>query len=415
MPIFIYKAKKGPQEIIEGTVEAGNKDVAIAKIDQMGYVPIQVSLKDDTQPEAVRELTKGRIKPGLSLGLFQRIRPKDLTVFTEQLASLIKSKVPLFEAINILSTQTENTSLKKIVSCISGELRNGKTLSKSLSEYPRVFPPLYINMIRSGESGGVLDETLTRLAKFRQEEEEIRSRISSALAYPVFIIIVGLITIFLLLTFGIPRLVSLFSEVGQTLPLPTRILISTSEGIRNYWYWILLIVAFLIFLAKRRRGIKKDKIIFDRFKLRLPLLGNFLKKAMLARFSRTFATLLANGIPVFQALQITLPALDNEIFKMELEKVHTDIIAGSSFAQSMEKSQWFPLFMTNMIAVAEKGGNLEEALLEVANFYEREVNTIMKIMTSLLEPIIILVMGLMVVFIVLAMLLPIFEINIGMR
>lgn len=406
MPIFAYKAKKGPQEIVEGTVEAEAKEVAIAKIDQMGYVPIRVSLK--------KESSTVKTAPITHFGFFQRIRPRDLTIFTEQLASLVKSKVTLFEAINIISTQTENALFKRVVSSISSELKDGKTLSESIGRYPQVFPLLYLNMIRAGESGGVLEETLIRLAKFRQEEEEIKTKISSALAYPIFIIIVGLITIFLLLTFAIPRLVSLFSDVGQSLPLPTRILILTSEGIRNYWYWILLIVAILVFLSRRSQRMKNEKIILDRFKLRLPLLGKFIKKTMLARFSRTFATLLANGIPVFQALQITIPALDNEIFKMELEKVHTDIVAGSSFAQSMKKSYWFPSFMTNTIAVAENSGNLQEALLEIANFYEREVNKIMQVMTSLLEPIIILVMGLIVGFIVLAMLLPIFQINIGM-
>ena len=414
MPIFVYKAKKGPQEIIEGTLEAETREVAIAKIDQMGFVPIRVTVLRNLLGKETKGAKESEIKPFTHISLFQRVRPRDVTVFTEQLASLVRSKVPLFEAINILSTQTENTILKKIISSISSELREGKTLSKSLSKYPQVFPSLYINMVSSGEAGGILDETLTRIAKFRQEEEELRSKISAALAYPIFIIIVGLITILLLLTFGIPRLVSLFNEVGQSLPLPTQILISLSRGIRSYWYWILLAVVFLIFLLRRRKATNKEKIIFDRFKLRLPVVGNLLKKSLLARFARTFATLLANGIPVFQALEITLPALDNEIFRMELEKVHSDIIAGSSFDQSMKKSLWFPSFMINMIAVGEKGGNLKDALLEISNFYEHEVNTIMKLITSLLEPIIILVMGLLVTFIVLAMLLPIFQINIGM-
>ena len=405
MPIFAYRAKKGPQEIIEGTVEAESREGAIAKIDRMGYVPVQVGLRESFLPAA----------PIVHLSLFNRVRSRDLTIFTDQLATLVKSKVPLFEAINILSTQTENPLLKKIISYISEELKNGRTLSESMSKYPKVFPPLYISMVHSGESGGVLEGTLSRLAQFREEEEEIKAKISSALAYPIFIIFVGLVTIFLLLTFGIPRLVTLFSEVGQELPLPTQILISISQGIRNYWFWVLIVIIFSVFILRRKQVMKKEKIIFDRLKLRLPVLGNLAKKAMLAGFSRTFATLLANSIPVFQALEIIIPTLNNEIFKRELEKVHADIIAGSSFAQSMKKSNWFPSFMINMITVAEKGGNLQEVLLEVANFYEREVNKLVKIMTSLLEPTIILVMGLMVGFIVMAMLLPIFEINIGMR
>ena len=412
MPIFIYKAKKGPQEMVEGTVEAGSKEAAVSKVEQMGYVPIKLSLKEDSSVVAVKKVT---VKAHEHFGLFNRISSHDLNIFTEQLATLVKSKVPLYEAINILASQTENLKLKQIVSSISGELKDGKTLSEALSRHPQVFPLLYVNMVRSGESGGVLDETLTRLSKFREEQEEIKANISSALAYPIFIVIVGLVTIVVLLTFGIPRLVSMFNETKQVLPLPTRILISISSGIINYWYWGVMAIILSIFMLKQRQVTKRKKIILDRFMLRIPLIGNFTKKAMLGEFTRTFALLLANGVPVLEAIQITIPTINNEVFKIELEKVHSDVIVGTPLSQSMRKSSWFPPFLTNMIAVGERGGNLQEVLLEVAVFYEREVRKINKIMTSLLEPAIILVMGLIVGFIVMAMLMPIFEINMGIK
>lgn len=415
MPIFVYKAKNGPHEMTEGTVEAETKEAAVSKIEQMGYVPIRLSLKEEALPDIARKLPKDKSEPITHLGLFERVSYRDLNVFTEQLATLVKSKVPLFEAINILFSQTENARFKQIVSSISGELKDGRTLSEALSKYPQVFPLLYVNMVRSGESGGVLEETLTRLAKFREEQEEIRANISSALAYPIFIIIVSLITIIVLLTFGIPRLVSMFSETKQALPLPTRILISISNGIINYWYWGLMAVALSVFMLKQRQVTKRKKIIFDRLKLRVPLIGNFIKKAILGEFTRTFALLLANGIPVLEAIQITIPTINNEVFKLELEKVHSDLIVGTLLSQSMKKSSWFPPFLTNMIAVGERGGNLQEVLLEVGVFYEREVRKINKIMTSLLEPAIILVMGLIVGFIVMAMLMPIFEISMEIR
>ena len=187
MPTFAYKAKKGPQEIIEGTIEAQTKDLAISKIDQMGYVPIHVSVKAEEFKASERKIKVNKAKLSGSLKLFQRVRSRDLTVFTEKLASLLKSKVPLFEAINIISTQTENVPLKKIVTSISNELKDGNTFSNSLKNYSNVFPSLYINMVRSGESGGVLEETLRRLAKFRQEEEDLKAKVVSALAYPLFI------------------------------------------------------------------------------------------------------------------------------------------------------------------------------------------------------------------------------------
>jgi len=403
MAIFVYKAKKGPQEIIQGTVEAENREGAIVKIEKMGYVAVQVDLSKDSPNQA----------PIARFGLFKRIRPKDLTIFTYQLATLVKAKVTLFEAINILSTQTENALLKDVIVYILGELKDGKTLSESMRKYPKVFPPLYINMIHSGELGGVLEETLNRLAKFREEDEDTKAKISSALAYPIFIIVVGIITVFLLITFAIPRLVSLFSDMGQTLPLPTRILISISKGFRKYWWGILGIGIFSALILKRKQSVKKEKMLFDRLKLKLPIVGNLIKKAMLANFSRTFATLIVNSIPVFQAMEMIIPTLENEVFKKELEKVHEGIIGGQPFAKSMGNSEWFPPFMINMIVVAEKGGNLYEALLEVASFYEREVNKMMKTMTSLLEPMIISVMGLIIGFIVMAMLLPIFQVNLG--
>jgi len=403
MAIFAYKAKKGPQEIIEGTVEAENRDRAILKIEKMGYVAVHVDLSKDDSKQA----------PIARFGLFNRVRPKDLTVFTYQLATLVKSKVTLFEAINILSTQTENVSLRNIIVYMLGELKDGKTLSESMRKYPKVFPPLYINMVHSGELGGVLEETLNRLAKFREEDEETKAKISSALAYPIFIIVVGIITVFLLITFAIPRLVTLFTDMGQTLPLPTRILISISKGVRNYWWGMLIVGIFSTLILKRKQAANKEKIFFDRLKLKLPIVGSFMKKAMLASFARTFGTLIANSIPVFQAMEMIIPTLNNGVFKKELERVYEGIVGGLPFAKSMEKSKWFPPFMINMIVVAEKGGNLYEALMEVANFYEREVNKMMKTMTSLLEPIIISVMGLIIGFIVMAMLLPIFQVNLG--
>ncbi|MDP8290346.1 MAG: type II secretion system F family protein [Candidatus Susulua stagnicola] len=403
MAIFFYKAKKGPKEIVEGTVEAENRDGAILKIGNMGYVAVQVDLSKNGQKK----------ESALRFGLFNRVRPKDLTVFTYQLATLVKAKVTLFEAINILSAQTENASLKSIIAYISSELKDGKTLSEAMRKYPKVFPPLYINMIHSGELGGVLEETLIRLSRFREEEEDTKAKISSALAYPIFIIIVGIVTVFLLLTFAIPRLVSLFSDMGQTLPLPTRILILISNGVRNYWWGFLVVGIFATLIFKRKKAVKKEKIFFDRIKLKIPIVGNFIKKAMLASFARTFGTLVVNSIPVFQAMEMIIPTINNEVFKKELEKVYEGIIDGLPFAKSMGNSEWFPPFMINMVVVAEKGGNLYEALIEIANFYEREVNKMMKTMTSLLEPIIISVMGLIIGFIVMAMLLPIFQVNLG--
>ncbi len=409
MPLFNYKAKKGPEEVIESSLEAKTKEEAIAKISELGYVPVKVVLQQETGASL-----GSKSKFNFNLRLSGKIKARDITIFIEQLASLIRSKIPVFEAVNIIAAQTENPEFKKVVASVSAEIKDGRTLSESLSRYPRIFPRLFINMIQSGESGGVLEETLNRLALFRQEEEDLKAKITSSLVYPAFIMLVGFATIFVLLTFGVPRLTILFADMDQILPLPTRILIIFSDGLRQYWHWGALFILAGVLIVKKQGLIKKNQEAIDKLKLKLPLLGDFFKEALLARFSRTFSTLLANGIPVFESLNITIPALGNEIFKKELEIVKNEVMAGVSFAQSMRKSSWFPFFVVNMIAVSEKRGDLEGGLAEVADFYERQVNKQMKIMTSLLEPAIILIMGLIVAFIVLAMILPVFEISVGM-
>jgi len=405
MSRFIYSAKKGPGEVVKGVIEAESKTDVVNRLIQEGYVPIEVK-------ETIEK--KGRSK-STSLRLSRRIRPFDITMFTQQLASLVKSKVSLLEAIGILLKQTENRHMKDILFSMYKELKDGKMLSDILRVYPKFFSPLYINMIYAGERGGVLEESLTRLANFREEEEEMKATVTSALAYPIFIVIVGMITIGILISFAVPRMVVLFEESGQALPFITQILISITELLRHYWYIILMLSAGIFILFKRRGVSEKEKIALDKIKLGLPIFGNLIKKEGLARFSRSFGVLLGSGIPVLQAIGISILTLDNEMFKTALKKVEKSIVDGGSLGKGLEYTGYFPPFMVNMIIVGEKGGHLEQILLEIAHFYEREVRKITKVVTSLLEPAIILVMGLIVGFIVFAMLLPIFEINFAVR
>ncbi len=410
MAEFSYEAKKGPKELVKGTFEAENQEAAIDKLYGMGYVPIRVfPVQQETSNKRPRAETSVRNE---RLGLFGNVRSRDLSIFIIQLASLLRSKVPLLEAMGILYEQTERTVFKKVIKDLRSEIRNGKSLSQAMSKYPGIFSPLFINMIESGEVAGVLDKTLTRLAEFRNKEEAMRARVSSALAYPIFVIAVGIVTVSVLFGFVIPRMGGLFNEMGKSLPLPTKILLSLSSQIKNYWYLGVIIIGLAVFVFQHIR--KDRRIVFDRIKLKLPLLGDFFKKSTIAAFSRTFGLLLANGIPIFQAIKITIPTVDNEIFRTELILVHKKIIDGMSLEQSIKGSQWFPPFVVNMLSVGERSGSLEQSLGEIAGFYEREVDKITKIMTSLLEPAIILGTGLIVGFIVFAMLLPIFEINPGM-
>lgn len=408
MTRYAYKAKKGPGKIVEGVIEAETRDKAIAQLIEKGFVPIQVK-------EEVKGRSKQKIKKHSSFKFSRTVRSADISVFTQQLTSLVKSKVSLLEAIGILLRQTENKYMRNVLSDVYGELKDGRSLSDALGKYPEYFSPLYINMVRAGEFGGVLENSLARLDKFREEEEEMRSTVAAALAYPIFIVVVGILTIIILITFAVPRLTVLFEESGQALPFVTRTLISVGTTMRDYWYLPVLILTGMFFILKRRGISDKEKVTLDRIKLKIPVFGEMIRKASLARFSRSFGVLLGASIPVLQAIRIAILTLENVIFRRALEKVEKSVIDGASLAKSIESSRYFPPFMVNMVAVGEKGGNLENALLEVAHSYEREVRKMIKIVTSLLEPAIILVMGLIVGVIVFGMLLPIFEINLAVR
>ena len=412
MAKFIFKAKKGPKQIEEGIIEAENEEAVQEKLAARGYIPVKIILaeKEPLKKKATFSVKNIKLK---EKKLSKAIRGIHVTLFTEQFFSLVKSKLPILEAVNILYEQTENISLKRIILNVYEDIKEGSTLAQALIKHPKAFPQIYVNMIKAGEAGGVLEETLERLVEFRNKEEEIKSKVISALAYPIFMIMVGVMTVVVLLTFVIPRLTALFVDMEQSLPLPTQMLISLSEYIRNYWFLGIFLGVLLVFVFKRRGISRKEKIIIDGFKLKIPLIGDFIKKNSLSRFSRTLSMLLGSGIPLFEGISEAIPTMDNEVFKLEFDKVKQSIIDGSSLEQSLKKTKSLPSFMINILVVGEKGGRLNESLIEIANFYERDVDRVTKIMTSLIEPAIILIMGVVVGFIVFAMVLPIFQMNMG--
>jgi type II secretory pathway component PulF len=403
MAKFFYKAKKGPTEIIEKIIEAKSKEQVVDALIKKGYVPVQVK---EYQP-AIKKVKKGK-----SFSLFKKVKPREITVFTSQLASLVKSKVSILEVITILQRQNNNDYFKNVLAQMRKKIKDGSTLSAAMSDYPDIFSPLYINITRAGEMGGVLEDSLARLAEFREKKYELLAKIKSALIYPIFIVGVGIISIIVLFIFVVPRLVSLFGQMEQQLPLPTTILIGISNLLKNYWYLFLLAIGFLIWGFRRVVEEQKDKL--DEFKLKLPLLGNFIKKRELAIFAKTFQVLLDNGIAVFRAIEMAASTLGNQTLKDEFKKVQQDVIDGKQIGESLKESSIFPAFMCDIISVGEKSNNLSTALAEINEFYQQDVDKTLKAITSLLEPIIILVMGLIIGFIVFAMLLPVFELNMGM-
>ena len=401
MPRYLYKAKKGPKEVLEGNIEADSENTAINKLTESGCYPI-----------SVRKETAASDKKSKEIFLFsKRIKTKDLADFTRQLSELLDSGLTLFDALNILENQTAIQQLKDVIRDVRGRIKGGSTFSESLKSNPRIFSDLYVNLVKSGEAGGVLGEVLANISDFLEKEVDTRSKIIAALSYPLLMVTVGFISIFILLGFVIPKLTNMLVEMGEALPLPTSILIGLSDIVKSYWVLLLILIGGFIFFVK---GSKKNKIArftVDSLKLKLPIFGALIRHGELARFSRTLSTLLKNGVPMLSSIKITSDVIDNGVIKRQIEAVHNDVKSGSSLQAAIKKNTDFPLFLINMTAVGEEGGSLDRTLLKVAKAYEAETDRMIKILSSLMEPVIILAMGLVVGFIVISMLLPVFQIS----
>ena len=406
MQKFLYKAKDGRKQVMQGILEAETERGALSKLSQMGYFPLSIQ-KEEAGPQ--------RQASSRSFSIFTGIRRRDITFFTRQLSDLLEAGLTLMRALNVIQDQTENPRLQEILGDIVSHVRDGKSFSDALAVYPKVFPPIYVSMVRSGEVGGILGGVLARLADFSEKEEELQGKVRAAMAYPALICLVGMGTVAVLLIFVVPKLVLLFQDVGQVLPLPTQILIAVSRGVAKYWWVALLIAALGGFLGRRQSLPQGARLAIDRIKLRLPVWGSLIKKVEIARFARSLATLLSHGVPILQAMQSVYQATGNEMLKGELQKIGDQLRGGTTLSQGMRLSRIFPNLVINMVSVGEEAGSLDLSLIKIADTYEREADRAMKMMTALVEPVMILVMGSVVGFIVVSMLLPIFQIDILAR
>jgi len=407
MAKFNYKAKKGPGSTVEGAIEADSQRQAISKLESMGLFPI----------EAKQEAASGDSGASRGPAIFFKKKAgyRDLALFTRQLSDLLGSGLTVLKSLEVLSTQTENERLKSIISEMAGFVRDGGNFSDALMRHPDAFNSLYVSVIRAAEVGGMLEPVLNRLADFAEADEDLRSRVRSAFAYPALMAIVGAVTIGVLFVFVIPKLVSMFEDMGQALPLVTQILMGVSDFFINFWWLILAACAMAIFTAKRVAATKEGRLRLHRFKISLPLIGPVIKKSEIARFVRTLGELLTNGVPMLKALEVSSATVGNEVLKQDIGRITKEVEAGEDFSKSLKANPIFADFVINMISIGEKGGKLEEALGKVAGAYERDVDRALKNFTSLLEPAVILIMGVIVGFIVISMLLPIFQINLLAR
>jgi general secretion pathway protein F len=340
---------------------------------------------------------------------FERIRPAEVAVFTRQLATLLKAGIPLAEALAALSEQSENRKLQMILAGIRQRVNEGGALAEALSQHPRIFPDLYTNMVRSGEAAGNLDSVLARLADFLDAQLTLRSKVSSALTYPLVMMVLGALIMSVLMVVVVPQIATVFEDSGKTLPWNTRLLIFTANIAGGYWWIVLPVVISGVWAFRRWTRTTKGRAMIDRTGLRVPVVGPLLRYIAVARFSRTLATMLASGVPVLTALEIVKRVLDNVVLEKVVEAARDTIREGESIATTLKRSGEFPSMMCHMVAVGERSGQLEAMLENVATAYERDVEVKVGQLTSLLSPLMIVFMGMGVAFMVFSILGPIMD------
>ncbi len=404
MPVYEYTALDGSGKSVNGIVDADSPLAARQRLRGSGIFPVDVK-ETSSSP---RDLRSGPVSVS---ALLKRIKPGEVSVATRQLSILLGAGVPLVASLDALISQLTNPLFKKIMAQIKESVNEGNSLAHAISNRPRVFTNVYVNMVRAGEASGSLDVVLERLADLGEHEQALRGRFKAALAYPVFMFFIGTLVLFFLITFVVPNITQIFREMEQTLPIPTVVLIDVSNFLKSFWWLILLATASGIVIIRHLRNTPRGRYVWDELKLRIPILGPINNKIAVARFGRTLGSLLKSGVPLISALQIVRNIVDNVMIADVIDNTVDEIQAGKSLASPLAQSRWFPPIVVQMISVGEQSGELEAMLSKIADTYDRDVESQIMAMTSMLEPVMILVMGLIVGFIVVSILLPIFEMN----
>lgn len=403
MPIFEYKGFTVHEQSTRGIVEADNQHQARVKLKEMGVYA--TDFKEEAEEQA-SDRTKATVSD-----IFTSISQQDVAIITRQLSSLLSAGLTLIDALDAIVEQIDKIKLKKIISNIKTKVNEGSSFADALKIAPKVFPDFYVNMVAAGESSGALDVVLQRLADYIENQVKLKYRVIATLIYPAIMVLLATLVIIVLMTFVIPKVTQLFKDMNQTLPIFTRLLIFMSSIMSSYWY--LFLGGFIGMYYFFRWYIKTDKgrVKYENMLLRLPVFGRLIKLVIIARFTRTLATLLRSGVPVVKAMDIVKTIVNNSIIGSAIEKAKVSIIEGSSIAAPLKSSGVFPPMVTRMIAVGEQSGELENMLEKIAMTYEDNVTTAVSALTALLEPVIILIMAGIVLFIILSVLLPIFQMN----
>ena len=403
MAVFRYSAKDPTGRVIAGTIEADNDAVVVDRLREMGF--FITNLERARERRDVGEIFQGLFGVGL----------KDLAIFSRQFATMVNAGLSLVRVLSILEQQTSNKKLREVAAQIRLDVEAGRPLSESMGRHPKVFSQLYVNMVKAGETGGVLDEVLNRVSTFLEKEQALRAKVKAAMVYPALLTVAALGGLMFMTIVILPQFENLFRELGgdASLPLPTQIAMAFSVILRKFWYAVIGGSIVLVWGLRRYLGTKAGRARYDRLKLRLPAVGDLNRKIVVARFSRTLGTLIASGVPIMQSLEVVAKAIDNTVIGEAVEAVRASIREGQTIAIPLQFSGVFPPMVVQMAKVGEETGQLEQMLEKVADFYDLEVETTVQSLTSLLEPILIIFMGVVVGAMVISLYLPIFSLATG--
>ena len=382
---------------VTGTLEADSLELVRAKLADLSYHI--VSIRQTKARGGLQDMFTG----------LQRVRLRDLVVFSRQFATMIDAGLSVVKCLDILQKQTRNPKMKDVIGEVKRDVAGGMSLTEALQKHPRIFSPLYVNMIRSAEAGGILDIVLDRLATFLEKEQETRNKIKSAMTYPAVVFCFAVLMLIALLFFVLPKFKGIFETMGLDLPLTTRLMLNFSEYTKNYWYVALVLVVGTVVTAKILAQTERGRYALDAGKLKLPIFGDLILKTCVSRFARTFGTLISSGVPVLRALEIVADTAGNRVVAETVQRARSSIKEGEKISTPLFGSKIFPVMVTQMIAVGEETGRLDQMLVKVSNFYDDEVDATLKSLTSLIEPLMIVGLGMIVGFIAVSVISPIYS------
>ncbi len=392
---YTYKVRDKAGKMASGTIVADNESLVLQRLREQGFTPLEVSKQ----------------RRGLNLELTaKKVKLKELSVFARQFATMVNSGLPILRALAILSEQTSNPALAKVLAAVRGDVEQGASLSQAMGKHPKVFNNLFVSMVRSGETGGSLDDVLLRLAELIENEVKLRGKIKSAMTYPIAVVALVVLIMSAMLFFVVPQFKTIYSSLGGSLPMPTRVLLAMSDLAKKLWWLIILSAVGARFALMRWKATEKGRQTIDAFKLRVPVFGSLFHKTALSRFSSTLSMLLRAGVPILQALDITSETVGNTVLSKAVTDVQGSVREGESMAKPLMKHAVFPPMVVQMIAVGEETGQVDVMLEKVAQFYDQEVEAAVDALTSLIEPLLIAVIGAAVGAAVVALYMPMFNI-----